>query len=112
MTHGIPKMFGGLSGFTEGVAGMGIPAPQVMAFLAAFAESFGSLFLLLGLMTRPAAFIIACTMAVAVFGAHGGQPFAKQEMAWLYFFPALLFLLKGAGHWSIDFMITGINTRR
>jgi len=106
MTHGIPKMFGGLPGFTEGVAGMGIPAPQVMAFLAAFAESFGAAFLAVGLLTRPAAFMIVCTMTVAVFGAHGGQPFAKQEMAWLYFFPALMFMLKGAGRWSVDFMIT------
>jgi putative oxidoreductase len=106
MTHGMPKMFGGLSGFTEGVAGMGIPAPQVMAFLAAFAESFGALFLLLGFLTRQAAFMIACTMAVAIFGAHGGQPFADQEMAWLYFMPAVLFLLKGAGKWSLDFIIS------
>lgn len=106
LTHGLPKMFGGLSGFTEGVAGMGIPLPQVMAFLAAFAESFGALFLLLGLLTRPASFLIACTMAVAAGIAHGGQPFANQEMAWLYFFPALMFLLKGAGKWSLDFLIS------
>lgn len=106
MTHGIPKMFGGLSGFTEGVAGMGIPFPQVLAFLAAFAESFGALFLLLGLLTRPMAFMIVCTMAVAIFGAHGGDGFAKQEMAWLYLVPALLFLLKGAGKWSLDFLLS------
>jgi putative oxidoreductase len=106
MTHGIPKMFSGLSGFTEGVASMGIPFPQVMAFLAAFAESFGALFLAIGLLTRPAAFMILCTMGVAVFGAHGGQAFAKQEMAWLYLVPALMFLLKGAGKWSLDYFIS------
>ena len=106
MTHGIPKMFGGLSGFTEGVAGMGIPFPQVLAFLAAFAESFGALFLLLGLLTRPMAFMIVCTMGVAVFSAHGGQPFAKQEMAWLYLVPALMFMLKGSGKWSLDFLLS------
>jgi putative oxidoreductase len=43
---------------------------------------------------------------VAIFGAHGGQPFADQEMAWLYFMPAVLFLLKGAGKWSLDFLIS------
>ncbi len=102
MTHGFPKLFGGLEGFTDFVAGMGVPAPQVMAFLAAFSESFGALLLLLGLFTRPAAFFIACTMAVAALGAHGADGFAKQEAAWLYFFPALLFLLKGAGKWSLD----------
>ncbi|QHI67895.1 DoxX family protein [Tichowtungia aerotolerans] len=106
MTHGFPKMFGGLSGFTEFVASLGVPAPQVMAFLAAFAESFGSLLLLIGLMTRPAAFLIACTMAVAAIGAHGADGFAKQELAWLYFVPALFFLLKGAGKWSLDALIS------
>lgn len=106
MTHGIPKMFGGLSKFTEFVASLGVPAPQVMAFLAAFAESFGALFLAFGLLTRPAAFMIICTMSVAIFGAHGGAGFAKQEAAWMYLVPALMFLLKGAGKWSIDFLLS------
>jgi hypothetical protein len=44
-----------------------------MAFLAAFAESFGAI-LLGGRPADPAAaFLIVATMAVAVFGAHGGQ---------------------------------------
>ncbi|MDK2858007.1 MAG: putative oxidoreductase [Verrucomicrobiota bacterium] len=109
MTHGVPKLLNGLGAsgwFTQMVAGLGVPAPQVMAFLAAFAESFGALLLAIGLLTRPAAFMILCTMGVAVFGALGGQPFAKQELAWLYFFPALLFLLKGAGKWSLDCFIS------
>jgi putative oxidoreductase len=106
MTHGIAKLAGGMEGFTGFVASLGVPAPHVMAFLAAFAESFGAVFLALGLLTRPAAFMIVCTMSVAIFGALSGQPFSKQELAWLYFFPALLFLLKGGGRWSLDFMIT------
>ena len=106
MTHGIAKMAGGMEKFTGFVASLGVPAPHVMAFLAAFSESFGAAFLAVGLLTRPAAFMIICTMSVAIFGALGGQPFAKQELAWLYFFPALMFLLKGAGRWSIDFMVT------
>ena len=48
----------------------------------------------------------ACTMAVAVASALRGQPFAAQEAAWLYFFPALLFLLKGAGKWSVDALLS------
>lgn len=108
MTHGCGKLFGGLGEFTGYIDSLGIPFPHVMAFLAAFAESFGALFLMLGLMTRPAALMIAATMAVAALGAHGGEPFAKQEMAWLYFFPALLFILKGAGKWSFDSLISRI----
>ena len=102
LTHGWGKMFGGLEQFTGFVASLGVPAPHVMAFLAAFAECFGSMFLIAGLLTRPAAFLIVCTMAVTVGGAHAGQGFAKQELAWLYLVPALFFLLKGAGKWSLD----------
>jgi len=105
LTHGWGKMFGGLDGFAQGLAGMGIPLPAVSAFLAAFAESFGAILLAIGLLTRPAAFLIAVTMAVAALVAHGGEGFAAQEMAWLYFFPALLFFLKGGGKWSIDALI-------
>jgi len=106
MTHGYGKMFGGLEKFTGFVASLGVPAPQMMAFLAAFAESFGALFLLMGLLTRPAALMIICTMGVAIFGAHGADGFAKQELAWLYLMPALLFLLKGPGKWSLDSLIS------
>jgi putative oxidoreductase len=107
LTHGWGKLFGGgLEGFTQGVAGMGIPVPAVSAFLAAFAESIGAILLAVGLLTRPAAFLIAATMAVAVTVAHGGQGFAAQEMAWLYFFPALFFMLKGAGKWSVDSILS------
>ncbi len=106
LTHGWGKMFGGLEPFTGFVASLGVPAPHVMAFLAAFAECFGAMFLIAGLLTRPAAFLIVCTMAVAIGGAHGGQGFAKQELAWLYLVPALFFLLKGAGRWSLDWLVS------
>ena len=102
LTHGWGKMFGGLGGFIDGVAQMGFPAPTVLGFLAAFAESFGAILLAIGLLTRPAAFLIVATMAVAVFGAHKGAAFSVQEAAWLYLVPALFFLLKGAGRWSLD----------
>ena len=106
LTHGWGKMFGGLEQFTGFVASLGVPAPSVMAFLAAFAESFGAILLAIGLLTRPAAFLIVATMAVAVFGAHKGAAFSVQEAAWLYLVPALFFLLKGAGQWSLDRIVS------
>ena len=45
-------------------------------------------------------------MAVAVFKVHGGQGFSAQEAAWLYLVPSLFFLLKGAGKWSVDALIS------
>lgn len=106
LTHGWGKMFGGLEQFTGFVASLGVPVPHVMAFLAAFAESFGAILLAVGLLARPAAFLIVCTMGVAIFGAHKGAAFSVQEAAWLYLVPALFFLLKGAGRWSLDWVVS------
>ena len=107
LTHGWGKMFGGLGEFIDGVGQMGFPAPTLLGFLAAFAESFGAILLAIGLLTRPAAFLIAATMAGAALKVHGEQGFGAQELAWLYFFAALFFLLKGAGKWSVDRILSG-----
>ncbi len=36
---------------------------------------------------------------------HGDDPFKKKEFALLYLMPYLLFLLSGAGRYSVDAMI-------
>ena len=106
LTHGWYKISTvGVGAFSQGVAGMGIPAPHILGPLAVFAESGGALLLALGLLTRPAAFLLLCTMGVAIGVALKGKPFADQELAWLYLVPALFFLLKGAGKWSLDALI-------
>ncbi|MDD2241161.1 MAG: DoxX family protein [Kiritimatiellae bacterium] len=106
LTHGWGKMVGGLGDFIASVGTMGLPFPQVLGFLAAFAESGGAILLAIGLLTRPAAALIVVNMAVAALVVHGGQGFAAQEMAWLYGVPALFFLLKGGGKWSLDFYLS------
>lgn len=107
LTHGWYKISTlGVNAFAQNVAGMGIPAAAVLAYLAVFAESIGAILLALGLLTRPAAFLIICTMSVAIGVALKGQPFAKQELAWLYLAAALFFLLKGAGRWSLDRLVS------
>jgi putative oxidoreductase len=71
-------------------------------------EIVGSLLLLLGLFTRPAAFILSGEMAVAYFIAHASQGhfFApalnRGEEAILYCFIFLFLSVAGAGAWSID----------
>lgn len=74
--------------------------------LAGMLEVFGGLLMLLGLFTRPTAFVLSGEMAVAYFMAH----FAKS--AWpmlnggtdaiLFSFIFLYFSSAGAGHWSLD----------
>src|ERR1700720_2512839 len=77
--HGAQKMLGwfggygfsGTMGFFTGT--MHIPAP--LAFLAIAAEFFGGLGLILGFLTRIAAFGIAVNMVVAVVMVHGSNGF-------------------------------------
>ena len=88
--------------FIEGTANIGFPLPAFFAWVAALSEFLGGAFLALGLFTRPAAFFIICTMLTALLGVHLRDPFGKQELAFLYLFIALAFLLKGAGDWSLD----------
>ncbi len=86
--------------------GMGFPIPTFFGWAATLTEFAGAAFLALGLLTRVSSFFIAVMMAVAFFGVHFSDPFAKQEKALLYFFIAIMFLLKGAGDWSLDALIS------
>jgi putative oxidoreductase len=84
-----------------------LPALSLIGF-AGMLEIVGSLLILLGLFTRPAAFILAGEMAVAYFMAHAPQgyffaPALNQgEQAVLYCFIFLFLSVAGGGAWSID----------
>jgi len=75
---------------------------------AGMLETVGSLLLLLGLFTRPVAFILSGEMAVAYFVVHArlGHFFAPAlnhgELAVLYCFIFLFLATAGGGSWSID----------
>jgi putative oxidoreductase len=84
-----------------------LPALSLIGF-AGMLEIAGGLLVLLGLFTRPAAFILSGEMAVAYFMAHAphGSFFApalnQGEEAVLYCFIFLFITVAGAGAWSID----------
>jgi putative oxidoreductase len=114
--HGAQKMLGWFGGF--GFSGtmayftdtMHIPAP--FAFLAIAAEFFGGLGLILGLLTRIAAFGIATNMAVAIGTVHrafgffmnwnGNQKGEGFEFHLLVIAMTIFLMIRGAGALSID----------
>ena len=69
-------------------------------------ELVGGILIMVGLLTRPAAFICSGTMAVAYWMAHGLKAFFPLvnhgELAAFYCFAFLFIAAKGAGIWSID----------
>ncbi|HZA97978.1 MAG TPA: DoxX family protein [Gemmatimonadales bacterium] len=77
-----------------------------LAWFAGFLETFGGLFILLGLFTRPVAFLLSGEMAFAYFIGHAPQGFwpvlNQGHSAILFCFVFLYFSSAGAGPWSLD----------
>ena len=101
--HGYPKLFG----TRPGVAEVETPAELLSIFWwSGFLEVFGGLLILLGLLTRPVAFVLAGEMAVAYFWRHAPRGFwpgiNRGELAALYGFVFLYLAAAGAGIWSVD----------
>jgi putative oxidoreductase len=99
--HGIGKLPPSAR-FLAGVEEMGFPLPVLFGWAAALSESMGGLLLALGLLTRPAALLVGITMAVAAFLGEAGNPFRERELALLFGTAAVMFLLAGAGRYSVD----------
>lgn len=74
--------------------------------LAGVLEVAGGLLILVGLFTRPVAFILSGEMAVAYFMVHlpqGFHPMLNQgELAILFCFIFLYLVFAGPGAWSVD----------
>jgi len=108
LAHGLGKIPPS-PGFVGRVGGLGMPAPELFAWLAAFAEFGGGLLIALGLLTRPASLLVVGQFVIVTLVAHAGDPFSGRELPLFFLVTALLFLLAGAGRYSVD---AALSTRR
>ncbi|TMA49145.1 MAG: DoxX family protein [Deltaproteobacteria bacterium] len=97
--HGMEKIFG----FPEAPpAG----APAFILWVAGPIELVCGFLVMIGLLTRPAAFLASGLMGVAYWLAHGTRallPILNQgELAVLYCFVFLFIAARGPGRWSVD----------
>jgi putative oxidoreductase len=103
MQHGAQKLFGVMGGIDG--QGQAVQLASLMG-VAGVLEFFGGLLIVLGLFTRPVAFLLAGEMLVAFFKAHaprGGFPLENEgELALLYMVVWLTLVVFGAGAFSID----------
>jgi putative oxidoreductase len=113
--HGISK----LQNYSEMAKAWSVaPAIWPLSLMATIgAEVFASALLVLGLMTRPAAFVLGFAMCVAAFQVHALDPFfskggAAKEMAVLYLIPAFVLIITGGGRFSLDAAISSDKRRR
>jgi putative oxidoreductase len=108
LQHGLQKVFGVL---------VPTPAPGApsshgtftmfsLMGLAGILEFFGGLLVLLGLFTRPVAFILSGMLATAYFTSHAPGGFwpilNRGELAAIYSFVFLYLAAAGGGEWSLD----------
>ncbi len=103
MLHGGQKHFGWFGGM-DGQGGT-VELASLMG-LAGALEVVGGALIMIGLFTRPVAFIVAGEMAIAYFIAHLPQAFwpiqNQGEPAVLFCFIFLFLAFNGAGPWSVD----------
>ncbi|HTG37000.1 MAG TPA: DoxX family protein [Thermoanaerobaculia bacterium] len=99
-----------LFGWYGGMPGAPSPPPLMsQTGIGGILEFFGGIAILLGLFTRPVAFILSGMMAVAYWQFHapqGGWPLQNQGMpAVLFCFIFLYMAARGGGDWSLDALI-------
>jgi len=117
--HGSQKLFGwfgghGLESTGQWMASIGLSPGYLMALLAGSAEFFGGLALIVGLLVRPAAALIAFTMLVAIFTVHIGNGLFMSnngyEFGLALLAAAVALVISGAGRASLDRLIAGRNS--
>jgi putative oxidoreductase len=126
LPHGAQKLLGWFGGFgysgTIGFFTEKMGLPWIVAFLIVIGESFGSVGLIVGFLTRVAAFGILLIMIGAIvlvhwpngffmnwFGKQAGEGFEYHLLAIAM---SLVLLLYGGGRWSVDGEIGGALPKR
>jgi putative oxidoreductase len=106
LQHGLAKLFG----FPHVAMFDNLQLVSLIG-LAGLIEVVGSVLLVLGLFTRPAAFIMSGEMAVAYFMTFASRSFFPivngGELAAVFCFVFLYFAVAGGGAWSLDHVRQG-----
>jgi putative oxidoreductase len=106
LLHGIAKINSGVGAMSNMLASHGLPG--ALAYLVYVGEVVAPVLLIIGLYTRPAAWIVAINMLVAVWLVHMKQLglLNKQggwelELQGMFFFTAVAVAFMGAGRFSV-----------
>jgi len=105
--HGYLKLFvkGGLPSTAFFFSQIGIPLPNISAFVVAFVELIGGLLLLIGLFTKWTSLVLIFEMAVAFFKVHLKKGFlisnGGYEFVLLILAALVVVLAYGAGKFAL-----------
>lgn len=117
IAHGAQKVLGtfngpGFNSFIAGTTPFSFMRPAwLWLAAAAFAEFVGGILVLIGLLTRVSAFLIACTMLTAVIGVHWSGGFFASNRGYEYplslLAMAVALMISGGGQASVDQRLGG-----
>lgn len=82
--------------------------PDFLAWMGAFSEAVGGVFIILGLFTRPFAFLIACTMSVAVFMQQWHAGIWNMLPALGFLWASLYWTVLGSGRLGLDYYLPSL----
>ncbi|MEM1181899.1 MAG: DoxX family protein [Acidobacteriota bacterium] len=105
IAHGWPKLLEMLAGggpFLNLVKSLGFPLPGLFAWLAVLGQVVGSLLVMLGLWTRPAALTVASTIFFGAAAVHGPEGFRGLELGFAYTVVLVAIAITGPGRFSVD----------
>jgi len=103
INHGWQKLFVyGFAGVTGAFTHMGVPLPGFTGPFIAVLEFFGSIALIIGLLTRPIALLFAFDMLGAILLVQLKNGFSHYELEFLLCASSLALFLTGAGGFSVD----------
>jgi putative oxidoreductase len=100
-------------GFAGFVDSLGIPAPDLMAYVVTYLELLGGIALIVGLATRYVAALFAVEMVFTILlvkldvGLIAPDAGVGAELDLLILAIALSLVLVGAGRWSMDALVSG-----
>ncbi len=103
------NLFEVVAWFPEDVASYGeifAVAPVFFAWMGAFSEAVGGILLAFGLKTRISAFLIMCTMLVAIFMQKWGNGTWSMLPAMGFLWIAVYNLYFGSGRFGLDYLIS------
>ena len=82
-------------------------APVFFAWMGAFSEAVGGIFLLLGFQTRIASFLIMGTMLVAIFMQQINNGMWNCLPAMGFLWVGIFYMIVGSGSFGVDYLISG-----
>ena len=117
--HGWSKLSGGVPNFAaNALTNLGVPLPELMAWVVTIVELVGGLLLIAGALTQIVGILLFINMiGVIVYAYLGtGTPFIENgAISWekeaVFAAAALCLVLSGPGAWSVDDVMAGSRER-